>query len=114
MFFSKYREKIKNVVQKRFIPFLLFSFAVYFGMWFCKIKLVLPEFAYNAVSLFFTTTLIFVTYKIQLKNKLLALLGKNVFQIYIMQHLPMEIFKPIQSMGYVKKNIGGGVMYYIF
>lgn len=99
MYFSMYKEKIEKFINKRiFLCFIIF-FSLYVASWILKVKFVLPEYTYNIVSLLFTSTLILATYKIQINNKILLLLGKNVFQIYILQHLPMMILKPIQNYG---------------
>ena len=106
IFWSMKKEKIGKIISSKFVFIFSIVFFVYFAVWFCNGKFFLPQnMFYNLVSLFFTITLITITYKIQLKNHLLSLLGKNVFEVYIMQHLPMIIFKPIQQYG------GGYVIY---
>lgn len=108
MYFSKYKDRIEKLLGKRIFYVFIITACLYFVCWFLKSKLRLPEVTYNIISLLFTLTLIFMTYTVKLKNRFLELLGKNVFQIYIMQHLPMIVFKSMQ-----KYSDGGGYLVYL-
>lgn len=104
MLWSMKRKKIEQIISSRFVFIFLGCFIFYCSAWICNAKFLPPEnMFYNIVSTLFTIVLVLITYKIQLNNKILSILGNNVFEVYIIQHLPMIVFRPIQN------TCGGGV-----
>lgn len=99
MIFSLYKEKIQNLLLKKYVLFLIFSFGLYFLSFFIRRKFNLSEPFYNFTAIFFSMILIVLTLKIEIKSKVLAFLGNNVFYIYILQRLPMICWSEICGGG---------------
>ena len=108
MVYSMYKDKIEEKIKKHWIMYFIIFFGLYIISWYLWAKYSLPMITYNLISIFMMISLILFTYKVSFRGKILSILGKNVFQIYIIQHLPGIALKPIQ------KYLGGGyVIYFI-
>lgn len=92
MSYSLEKERIERIINKNIVTWL-FSFAILAGGYFVfrghSVK-------YDIIAnLFFTAAVIVFTMHITLKNKILVWCGKNLFEIYILQRIPMIIFREI-------------------
>ncbi|WP_353095501.1 acyltransferase family protein [Tissierella praeacuta] len=93
MWFSLYREQIEKIVLANNISYLLslvilltlFGFTYLFK----HNKLIIHQ----VLSLLFVCLVILVTMKVSFNNFILNWIGKHVFSIYILQRIPMMIFK---------------------
>lgn len=106
MVYSMYKDKIEEKIKKHWIMYFIIFFGLYIISWYLWAKYSLPMITYNLISIFMMISLILFTYKVSFRGKILSILGKNVFQIYIIQHLPGIVLKPIQ------KYLGGGYTVY--
>lgn len=50
--------------------------------------------AYEILSILFCMSLVLICCYIRIENKILTFLGSHVFEIYILQRIPMIVFKP--------------------
>ena len=55
---------------------------------------------HNLMSIFFAFIIVLVTMKFSIQNKYLLWLGKNTFWVYILQRIPMMIFKHLGFAAY--------------
>lgn len=93
MWFSCYRPQIEQVVDENKKTWL-FSWMTAAGLFavcyfHCQDSIVI----YQTMILTFTLAVLFATIHIQIKNKILEWCGKNLFELYILQRLPMLILK---------------------
>ena len=104
LIFSIYKEKITKLMKSHyvlcFIVFLI-MYATSFGI---RHFLHLQGWSYSFTAICFMFVILITSLKIKFKNPLLFFLGKNVFEIYILQRLPMIILKPL----YINLGMGGG------
>jgi len=101
MYFSLYRERIENYIRSdlKHYVFLLLSSIVCVVLTFIIGR-------HNAVvfwvlSIAFLLFLVLVTMKISVQNSLLNWLGKYVFEIYILQRIPMIILESYIGNKYI-------------
>lgn len=100
MLYARYREKIESVVdenRKTWLFFVLISIGVFCASYLHKGNNVL----YQVMVLSFSLAVVFISMHIEIKNKVLEWLGKNLFELYILQRIPMMIFK---DLGLAEKN----------
>ncbi|CAK7082658.1 acyltransferase family protein [Tissierella sp.] len=92
MWFSLYREKIENIVLANNTSYLLsltISLTLFGFTYLFNNKVII----YQIKSLLFVCLIILVTMKVSFNNFILNWTGKHVFSIYILQRIPMMIFK---------------------
>lgn len=100
MFYAQYKNKIEAIVWKNNYVYLalsgiflcIFIFGYHYGN-----NLVV----YQLLSMVFVLLLVLLTMKITFKNEILEFLGKYTFDIYILQRIPMIIFKDVVSNEYI-------------
>ena len=91
--FSKYKNDIVDILKQHYLLVFSSLLILYVLSQFIKIKFKLPEYSYNIIAILFTCVLVLLTMKISLDSKILRYLGANVFYIYILQCLLMNILK---------------------
>ena len=99
VFYSCYRERIENVVQKSNWTYCITSIVVcicFIGIFLAnklfgnvlKINLI-----YNLYAILFVFIVLLVSMKFKLNNKVFTFLGQHIFWIYILQRIPMILLQ---------------------
>lgn len=102
MLWAAYREKIDKVVQDHGWLYLLVLVLGVTGVYVLKFRLS-GSMAHTIVThLVFTGTVVLATMKLKVGNPALQWLGKYLFEIYILQRIPMILGK---RWGFAEKNI---------
>ena len=95
MWYAYFQNKID--IRLHNIKTYLFSLSVLllssFGLLLFSVKIDSTGISFIPVSLMFALITVLLTMKIRIKNKILDFFGKHVFSIYILQRIPMIIFK---------------------
>lgn len=98
-YISLCKEKILLFLdKKRYVPWISFlsSSLLFFIFYYLIPKYICSnEIIYTFTVIFFVLTVVFFTSIFQIKNRILLFLGKNAFWIYILQRIPMIVFKHI-------------------
>lgn len=94
MWFSLYKEKIVKFLSNKYtylivLILLLVSIILLYKLFYNN------PFVFNFISILFALTIFLFTMKFQIQNKFLLLLGKYTFWIFILQRIPMIVFKKI-------------------
>lgn len=93
MFYSMGKDKIETVIMKNDVCYIitfLFSFLSYY---YCYRHAQENIVYYVLWGYSFMTLVLLFTMKIQLRNPLLNWFGNNIFGIYILQRIPMNVLK---------------------
>lgn len=102
MIFSYNYEKITHLISKRKNWFVLMVLNLVFL--FVSAMLIKRNnnniLVYEVMSLFFVNILILVLKKIKIDNKFALYFGKNLFSLYLLQRIPMIIFKQVGLANY--------------
>lgn len=93
--FSLYKEKLVGLLEKHFILAFLVLVICYTFSFIVRHILKLGGWSYSLTAVFFTLILLCLTTKIQFQNKIIKFLGSYVFEIYILQRLPMIALRPL-------------------
>lgn len=121
MLLSKFKKQIIKLMQNRFIKIFLIALFVYifsFGLraaskvWYessakCYVLV------HNILALAFSALLFVLTFKIKLKNEFLRFCGNHVFELYILQRLPMIALKPVYLTALEKYGVWAYLPYLI-
>lgn len=104
MFYSLFRNKIEKICMKNdacYVGACVITFVLYY--WFyCHKK---EHISYYILwGMAFMMLVLLFTMKIQLQNTFLLWFGKNVFGIYILQRIPMNILKYFRGGIYVERT----------
>lgn len=100
MYFSYYKDKIllflkdnKKYYLTLFIIMVSFIFLYLISrmLYYRIINLIL----YNLISILFVLMILFLSFKVYIGNKILYFLGKNTFNIYILQRISYILFKEV-------------------
>lgn len=97
MWFSYFKDGIQKIVMKNNITYIAASalFAAIFLVGYLKRR----EFVFYEIwMLAFAILVVLLTMKVSLGNKALEWLGNHVFSVYILQRIPMIIFKDVPSV----------------
>ncbi len=97
--YSLVKEKVQKVINKNIIVwgvFLVLTTVIYINL---KGRNLILEIAAN---LMFTIALVIFSMRITLKNKALVWCGMNLFELYILQRIPMIMFN---ALGFSQFNI---------
>ncbi len=95
--FSLHKEKISKYMSNHYLKFLMVCICLYVSSFSLKHIFGFGVWSYNVRAICFTTLIILLMYKVQLQNKWLSFLGGYVFEIYILQRLPMIYFEQMCS-----------------
>ena len=103
MAYSQYRKKLEAIINKNNLIYCAITFIALLALAFLKYRFD----ARNIVSrvtlnLCFAGVMVLLTMRVTLKNKILMWCGKNLFEIYILQRIPMMVF---QNIGLADFNI---------
>lgn len=93
--FSIFREKLLVLFEKHYIVAFLLSGLFYVFSFIGRHYFRLGGWSYNFTAIAFTVVLILFTFKVQFKNKVIQYQGKHVFEIFILQRIPMIALKPL-------------------
>lgn len=110
MMYQLYKKQIEAVLQKnnvRYCVGVLLTILV-LGL-LCMVHLGIfnggvwysDDFFYQIFSIFFILTIVILSMKISVNNKILRLLGKYTFEIYILQRIPLMIFSRMIDNDYI-------------
>ncbi len=103
--FSLYKRRIVYLFNKgKLIPLIVFVFSLLSFLvfnYFIPKYLVSNQLIYSLAILFFVSSLVSLSYIVQIKNRFLIFLGKNCFWIYMTQEIFMMIF---QRMTFISSN----------
>lgn len=97
MWFSYFKDGIQKFVMKNNITYILSGVIVagIFAVSFLKRK----EFVFYEIwTLAFALLVVLLTMKVKFGNKALEWLGNHVFSVYILQRIPMIIFKDVPAV----------------
>lgn len=96
--FSIYKEKILAIFEKYYLITFLSSILLYVCSFLGRHYFKLGGWSYSITAIAFTLVFILFTLKAQFKNKIIQYLGKHVFEIFILQRIPMIALKPLYSL----------------
>ncbi len=103
MVFSIFKDKFFELMKKSKLLWYYLSFFVIVALFFVVyFKVKLDAWGHNLLSILFSMLLVFITMKIKIENKVLIWIGKHTFWIYILQRIPMIIFKDLGLASYSK------------
>lgn len=93
MYYSLFKEKIENVLSNKIIYFVFFVITAIatFGLIAC-IELGLGKIFDLILMPVFTSFVVLLTMKVSFNNALLRWFGNHLFEIYILQRIPMILF----------------------
>lgn len=92
MFYSIYRPKIEKIVNKNCITWLIFLVITWGTFLFFKMNQINIWFI-MARNIAFCIAVTVLTMRVAFKNKVLIWCGKHLFEIYILQRIPMILLK---------------------
>lgn len=93
--FSIFKEKFLVIFENHYIVAFLLSILLYVFTFIGRHYLRLGGWSYSFTAIAFTVVLILFTFKVQFKNKIIQYLGKHIFEIFILQRIPMIALKPL-------------------
>ena len=96
MYFSYYKSKIEKYIlnKKKYLYILSLAFLTFVLLYFLHIDY--PSIiVYNLISLLFVFIIMIISIKIEFNNCVFEYLGKRLFWIYILQRIPMIVFKDL-------------------
>ena len=95
IWYSLLREKIEKVINHNILIYIITFIATAAGTAYFTMNRS-PGFIFNELNmLFFTAFVVVLTMRVSFHNKILMWCGKNLFGLYIMQRIPMIIFKAL-------------------
>ena len=95
IWFSLFREKIENVINKHFLVYLLFLIGVAAGTQYFYMESYTDFICSVHYAVFFCVFFIILSMRISFHNKILMWCGQHLFGLYILQRIPMIIFREI-------------------
>jgi len=106
MLFSCYKDKLLKILKNNNLFYIIFIFLLFLFLIVYKLR---EEWLYfNFSSVIFVIIITLFSFKIKIGNKILYWIGKNTFNIYILQRISYIIFK---HFGIDKINI---YLYFLF
>ena len=95
VWYSLLKDKIDRIVNKNLAVYIVFFVATAVGTIYFLLKRG-ASFAHTELyMMFFTAFVVIMSMRISFHNKILMWCGKNLFGLYIMQRIPMIIFKAV-------------------
>lgn len=92
MWYSYYKDKIDNLLVKRYFICLISSIILLIGSYYLT-KVFYNVYSYNIFAIFFIIFIVVLTRKVKIKSSIITFFGIHTFWIYILQRIPMMIFK---------------------
>lgn len=95
VWYSLLRDKFEKIINKNLALYIVFFLGTAAGT-LCFLMKRSSGFVYTELyMLFFTAFVVIMSMRISFHNKILMWCGKNLFGLYIMQRIPMIIFKAV-------------------
>lgn len=92
VFYSQYKLKLEKLINRNWLTWIIFM-AVFWGLFvFLKLNQINTWFII-ARNMAFCAAVTVTTMRVLFKNKVLVWCGKHLFEIYILQRIPMMVFK---------------------
>lgn len=110
--YSKYKEKITDFIKSHYVLCFISSFVLYVASFGIRHLFHLQGWAYSITAICFMFIVLTISLKIKFQNKILNFLGKYVFEIYILQRLPMIILNPIYNKGVELNQLYSCLVYF--
>lgn len=98
MLYSYYKEKLWEYIKKYYYLILLMLIMI-FAIGYYIVRQNSSIYLYNIYAIVFVLLVVFISMKLETNNKVYYWIGSNVFYIYMLQRIPMNIFK-----GHIKNN----------
>ena len=95
MVYAQYREKIEKAVMKNSAAYYITFFAVLVSFTAVSLCEHVRTFPHSLWATLFVLLVVLFTMKVRLNNPVLTYFGKRVFSVYILQRIPMIIFKKV-------------------
>ena len=92
MFYSYYKDKINNLLERKYYLCLSIMIALLIGSYFLK-EYINNIYTYNAYAICFIIFIVLLTRKLKIKSTIFTFFGVHTFWIYILQRIPMIILK---------------------
>ncbi|MCQ2596886.1 MAG: acyltransferase [Treponema sp.] len=92
--FSMLKERFIVIFEKHYVLAFLTLILLYACSFLCRHFFKLGGWAYSFTAIAFTLVLILFTLKVHFKNNIIQYLGNHVFEIFILQRIPMIALKP--------------------
>lgn len=94
MWFSEFKSKIEEIIFKckyLYIVILMFVFFMFIIAHRYRSHIII----YEIWALLFVGIIVLITMKVSINSKILYWFGKNLFGVYILQRIPMIVFKDL-------------------
>lgn len=92
MWYSYFKDKIDSVLVRRYLVCLISSIILLIGSYYLT-KVFYNVYSYNIFAVFFIIFIVVLTRKVKIKSSIITFFGIHTFWIYILQRIPMMIFK---------------------
>lgn len=89
MAYSRFRKQIESLVHSRVIYLLVLTLLIYIWLWMKGKYLCAPFLQQSCSNLIFAACVVLATMKIRFKNPVLMWCGNNLFELYMLQRIPM-------------------------
>lgn len=99
MYFSYFKKTILNILSNKGIYVL--SFIIIFVLFFLLKKYNFFLWTNLLLNLVFCLLILLITMKVSICNKVLLWFGNHLFEIYILQRIPMILLKPLELPLYI-------------
>ena len=93
MWYSLLRKKVEAIVMKNDLRYILCLLAALVGFFCMRHLQYRIPFGMSLYGIFFMILLVILSVKIAPDNRFLQYLGNNVFEIYILQRIPMRLMR---------------------
>lgn len=100
IWYSLLREKIEKIINKNIAVWLVFFVASAAGTVYFAMNRPKGFIHTECCMLLFTAMVVLFTMRVSVHNKILCWCGKNLFGLYILQRIPMIVFKEIGVAGF--------------
>lgn len=95
LWYSLLREKIEKIINKNLAVYIVFFIITAAGTLYFMLKRGSGFVYAELYMLFFVAFVVIMSMRVSFHNKILMWCGKNLFGLYIMQRIPMIVFKAI-------------------
>ena len=92
MFYSYYKERIDNILNKRYYLFYIIILLLFIGSYYLS-KHFVNIGTLNIYAIIFIILIVVTTKKFTFKSKIMSFIGIHTFWIYILQRIPMIILE---------------------
>ncbi len=92
MFYSYFKDKIEEKVSRHYYLYLGVGLLIFLALFYIS-RHHYNIYLYNLYAMSFILLVVLVTMKFKFKNKIMYFFGSHLFWIYILERIPMIIFK---------------------